>query len=430
MTEKEEKKLVEAVKPSAEDEKAKAEGLANWTGDRMSLMAWRPFIGTLAMNLELIPVVDHRCATAATDGKRIFFNPHFLNSLTQEERLTILAHEIWHCGLSHFSREDGKIEEHEMWNHAIDHEVNSLLQDDGFTIPVHAVLYREYKGESAETVFEKIRDGEIKMRGEVIDDHNLNNPSEAGDENQNSGTDGWSTIEADGDGNLKVKVDSDYTPQRSDDVWKDWKNKMMAAAQQCQDRGVDMGAYSGRLEDLFDSKIHWRELLCQYLTPLFGSTRKWLPPNRRYVYKKMYLPSIRKEKQLKIVIAVDTSGSTTGHIVKTFVSEVFSILNTFGGYELRLIQCDMNINCDETFDIDNPFIADDFVLRGGGGTDFNPIFELVNKDQEPPELLLYLTDGYGPAPPTQPEYPVIWGVIEGGRMPCDWGKEVNIDVGR
>ena len=43
--------------------------------------------------------------------------------------MTILAHEIWHCGMSHFMREHGRIEDHEMWNHAIDHEVNSLLEE-------------------------------------------------------------------------------------------------------------------------------------------------------------------------------------------------------------------------------------------------------------------------------------------------------------
>ena len=43
------------------------------------------------MNLELIPVVDHRCPTASTDGKRIFFNPHFLNDLSEDERMTILV---------------------------------------------------------------------------------------------------------------------------------------------------------------------------------------------------------------------------------------------------------------------------------------------------------------------------------------------------
>ena len=73
--------------------------------------------------------------------------------------------------------------------------------------------------------------------------------------------------------------------------------------------------------------------------------------NRRHVYKKMYLPSLRKDKQLNIVIAIDTSGSTTGDIVKTFVSEVQAILNSFGGYELRLIQCDMRIHEDTTYDV-------------------------------------------------------------------------------
>ena len=58
--------------PTEEDEEAKSLALQNWTDDRMKLLAWRPFIGTLAMNLELIPVVDYRCPTASTDGKRIF----------------------------------------------------------------------------------------------------------------------------------------------------------------------------------------------------------------------------------------------------------------------------------------------------------------------------------------------------------------------
>ena len=88
----------------------------------------------------------------------------------------------------------------------------------------------------------------------------------------------------------------------------------------------------------------------------------------------MYLPSLRKEKQLDIVIAIDTSGSTTGDVVRTFVSEVFAILNSFGGYQLRLIQCDMSINEDITFDVDRPFDSSKFRLKGGG-TDFHPVFE-------------------------------------------------------
>jgi predicted metal-dependent peptidase len=422
-------KKVSFAPPTEEDITAKNEALDAWTKDRMRLLAWRPFIGTLAMNLELIPVVDHRCATASTDGKRIFFNPHFLNSLTEEERLTILAHEIWHCGLSHFMREHGRMEDHEMWNHAIDHEVNSLLEDDGFSIPSHAVLYPPYKGESAETVFEKIKNGEIEMRGQTLDDHDMANPSGEDGEPGADGTDGWSTVETDAEGNVTAKVDKNFRPRRTDDVWKEWKNKMMAAAQQCQDRGVEMGSYRDHLDDLFSSKLPWREILRQFLTPMFGSTRKWLPPNRRHVYKKMYLPSIQKEKQLNIVIAIDTSGSTTGDIVKTFVSEVFAILNSFGGYKLRLIQCDYQIQEDVIYDAENQFKPDDFKLKGGSWTNFCPVFDLINEDEEAPEAVLYLTDGFGDAPDNTPPYPVIWGVIEGGVQPASWGQLIDVKLG-
>ena len=75
-------KKVSFSRPSEEDEGAKYVDLEEWAKDRLVLLKRRPFIGTLAMNLELIPVVDYRCQTASTDGKRIFFNPHFLNDLT------------------------------------------------------------------------------------------------------------------------------------------------------------------------------------------------------------------------------------------------------------------------------------------------------------------------------------------------------------
>ena len=416
------------VSPNKEDDAAKIKSLEDWTNDRIKLLSWRPFIGTLAMNLELIPVVDYRCPTACTDGKRIYFNPYFLNDLTEGERLTILAHEIWHCGLSHFSREHGRIEDHNMWNHAIDHEVNSLLEDDGFEIPNHAILYRPHKGKSAEQVFELIKNEEIEMRGKCLDEHANSAPGED-TEPGNDGTDGWSTIEVDGNGKITAKVDSEFRPRRNDDVWKDWKNKMMAAAQQCQNKGTDMGVYQSHIDDLFKSKMPWREILRQFLTPMFDSTRKWLPPNRRHVYKKVYLPSLRKEKQLNIVIAIDTSGSTTGDIVRTFVSEVFAILNSFGGYQLRLIQCDMQIADDVIYNMENPFIAKDFKLKGGGGTDFHPVFDLIAEDYEQPEALLYLTDGFGSAPKNSPNFPVIWGIIDGGVKPAQWGQSLSLDLG-
>ena len=78
---------VKMATPTEEDKAEKARVLKLWEEDRMTLLTWRPFIGILAMHLDLVPVVDHRCRTASTDGRRIFFNPYFIGSLTPDERI-------------------------------------------------------------------------------------------------------------------------------------------------------------------------------------------------------------------------------------------------------------------------------------------------------------------------------------------------------
>ena len=54
-------KKVSFSPPSEADKVAKQTALEDWTNDRVKMLSWRPFLGTLAMNLELIPVIDHRC---------------------------------------------------------------------------------------------------------------------------------------------------------------------------------------------------------------------------------------------------------------------------------------------------------------------------------------------------------------------------------
>jgi predicted metal-dependent peptidase len=436
-----------SIKPTEADESMKTNLLKAWSEDRSELLTWRPFLGILAMNLELIPVVDHRCMTACTDGSRIFFNPYFLDSLNDDERMTILAHEIWHCGLLHFTREVGRIDDHRPWNYAIDHEVNTLLSEDGFELPRDCVLYEQHKGLSAEQIFEKLMSGELSLRGEVMDDHlsDSPNPQEGGHGGHDGNGTGSGTtpdtgqaesqdipekygpLVIEGEEGVELKIDKNFTPKRSDDVWKDWRAKMMAAAQQCESRGHEMGNYGALLEELSASKMPWKEILRQFLTPMFGGARQWLPPNRRYISQGIYLPSRRQQELLKIVVAIDTSGSTTGAIVQSFMSEVNAIVNLFGGYEMTLLQIDAGIQDERLYTEDNPFDPDDFQLMGGGGTKFEPAFDYIKDEMnDDVKALIYMTDGYGSAPENPPPYPVIWVLSEYGRKPSDWGIELQI----
>ena len=234
---------VKVACPTAADEAKKAEVLELWEEDRMTLLTWRPFLGILAMHLDLIPVVDHRCRTACTDGRRIFFNPYHIGAMDADERIAILAHEIWHCGLLHFSREIGRIDQHKAWNYAIDHEVNTLLAQDGFKLPPGCVLYRDHMGRSAEQIFELIAEGELPIRGMLVDEHYVGRPDGSDESEGDCDCDGSPLVERDGD-EVTVKVDGSFIPRRTDEVWKEWRANMKAAAQRCSGRGIDYAGYS------------------------------------------------------------------------------------------------------------------------------------------------------------------------------------------
>ena len=104
--------------------------------NRLQILNKHPFIGTVAMNLDIVPIRDARCSTAMTDGKTVYFDIDFLSRLKQDE---VLGHEFWHVVMMHFLR-GGKIKDQTVFNIACDMEVNQILQADGFVAPKDAVF--------------------------------------------------------------------------------------------------------------------------------------------------------------------------------------------------------------------------------------------------------------------------------------------------
>ncbi len=413
-----------------EDVACKERALELLRQDRMELLQVRPFIGILAMSLKLVPVVDARCVTASTDGRRIFFNAHWACAMPSEHRVTILAHEIWHCGLLHFTRERGRLEHHEEWNFAIDHEVNSLLKGDGFEFGGGEVYYPEHEGKSAEQIFDLLIEGKLECRGEILDDHPTGPPKdtvcEGSDDPSNPYAVSDGILWCEKDGGMHVKMDKDFNPMRSDEAFREWRKKMAGTVQQMGGiQGSGMGGYAWAIDDIVSPKVDWREVLRQFLTPIFGGQRRWLPPSRRSASTGIYLPS-RRSEELKIAIAIDTSGSTVGEVVNSFVSEIFGIVGTFGSYEITVIQCDMEIHDVRTYDLQNPFDEGEIELMGGGGTSLVPPFEHIGSHPLEVRALIYMTDGFGDAPDNAPGYPVLWALPEDGVVPAEWGSEVRI----
>ena len=129
------------------------------------------------------------------------------------------------------------------------------------------------------------------------------------------------------------------------------------------------------------------------------------------------------ERVREFVIALDTSGSCSGELIRTFVTRTYDILRqqtSFGDeINVHLIQCDSRIQSATKVEslAQLEEYSDSFWVSGGGGTDFKPVFEYVDKLVEDGEFsdlrgLIYFTDGYGAFPVKAPAYDVAFVFVE------------------
>lgn len=127
------------------------------------------------------------------------------------------------------------------------------------------------------------------------------------------------------------------------------------------------------------------------------------------------LESRETKKIREFVIAIDTSYSTSGELVRQFLRETVDILNQserfFSDARIRILQSDDAVRQDTVICGQREwasFLAD-FRLAGGGGTDFRPVFSYVDRLIAKGEIkalsgLLYFTDGKGIYPGKRPDY--------------------------
>ena len=435
---------------------------------RRALILRYPFIGSLLMRMDIVPVRDRRVRTACTDGTKVFFDIDFLSNLTNEEQIFVLGHDVYHCVLSHLVRLQSR--DPQLFNIATDKEVNNLLKQDGLTPPtnllfpegdevgknaemIYELLLKKMKKQAKKSNSEDKNDGSPngssgdssscgngdsssskskKLSGQ-FDRHQYRNQEDQAKDGTENDEEGSGSSNAVTDKWGEVGFDKDYSPSIPKDFADRMREAVISSAQQVERQQGHLPAHIASIvKGLMKPEIKWQELLAQFVTKCIGCDRKWLPPNRRHVYKKMYLPSRRSEK-IKGVVAIDTSGSTQGDL-KKFMSELIGLVNSVGGYTLTVIQCDAEVDSVEVYDSDdNPFEVSDeknfeFVFGGGGGTSFVPPFKYVLENDVEADFMLYLTDGYGPAPEkNELGIPVMWILTKGANDDsfCSFGEKIR-----
>ncbi len=113
--------------------------------------------------------------TAATDGKNIYVDPNYFASLSENDRLFTIAHEIMHIKFMHMFRlkdKSGTKRDPELWNIATDAIINANLERDGFTIKEGYVNMPEALNYSAEEFYQKLLQEKEKKEQEQKNNQN------------------------------------------------------------------------------------------------------------------------------------------------------------------------------------------------------------------------------------------------------------------
>lgn len=306
---------------------------------------------------------------------------------------------------------------------------NSDEESNGFSIPL------DEDGENAGQFEEGGQDSDDnKDRDDSQDGDNIQSDSQDGDNSQNedeSQDGGNDQSESDGQGGgnsqngngSKVITAKNYGGKLDDHNWEAGNDAEDASAAvrelvnsaanmiNSDSRGLMPAQFMSQVEKLNQpSKIRWQMILKKYVGTITANKRKTRMRLNRRQPERFDLSGTMDDKVLKIVVAIDTSGSVGDKMISQIFNEIFEILAK-RKHDITVIECDAEVQR-----VYKAKTKDDIKKKvmGRGGTWFSPVIDYVNKDKYFRDaLLIYFTDGFGeyeiPKPRT---YRNIWVVFD------------------
>jgi predicted metal-dependent peptidase len=407
---------------------------------RTRLILDKPFLGALVLRLPMVQANASWCETTFSDGKTFYYNNDYIDALDADQTQFALSQQALHCALSHFHRRGHRVKHR--WQLACAYAVTPLLIKDGLK-PVPDVMYlRDYEGMTAEEIYPCLEDNDNDGERDLEDNkQDSDSKQRKNDSEKGEGSDGGDgeresrdRTESDGEQNDEGEQQgkgsgggapepSPMNPQELESLSVQWQQRMAGAAQQALQSGKLEGEMARMVDYLLQPKLPWRMLLARYMSATARDDYSYARPSSRRGDPAVY-PSLRSH-ETSIVVAIDTSGSISEDEIQEFVTEIDAIKSSVRA-RVTLLTCDSDLNygCPWTFEAWDEFKFD-VELRGGGGTNFNPVFDWVKTQDTVPGLLIYFTDAEGIFPKQEPDYPVSWLVK--GKAPVPFGQRIQLN---
>lgn len=427
---------------------------------RMRILYNHGFYGLLLMHM--IYAVSEEIETACTDGVRITFSIDFLDSLSDSELDFVMMHEILHVVLQHCFR--GDVEDPEAYNIAADIVVNSnIMLENGMkassiTLSKYGTSMHvapdgkeghEYTAEQVYVMLPKNlnkkgnnnlnKKGNNKSPGSAVGGAKKENKK--GNNKSPGSAVGRAKKEISKEQHQPVRVWDDHSrwgKYEEDDTLRDvWVKRFEDAAEAIKIRDPSnarglLPAFAERiLKELKKTQTDWRTILNDFIQEEVVDY-SFTPPDRRFDDSPFFLPDFNgKEDRVEdILFMIDTSGSMSDDMIAAAYSEVKGAIDQFNG-KLKgwLGFFDAAIIKPQPFSDENEFKI--IKPAGGGGTDFQIIFEYVfhHMSDKLPASIIILSDGDAPFPQEKLAggIPVLW-LLNNEEVNPPWGKVARITV--
>jgi predicted metal-dependent peptidase len=355
---------------------------------RVGLLLRHSFFGNLATRLQLINA-DEWCSTAATDGKRFYYNSRFITKLKTKEVEFLVGHEVLHVVYDHMGRRGNR--DPQIWNIADDYAVNADLKRHKvgeFITSVPCLYESKYDGMAAEAIYDDLMKNIQKISIEELIDKMLDDHMDGDGDDSDDGMES----DCDGNGSGKGKRPKMSAEER-EQARQEMKQAILQAAQSAEAGTVPKGV-ERLIKDVTNPVMPWRELIQTNLTSAIRTDYSWMRPSRRGWHMDAVMPGMTPGEEIDVVVALDMSGSISDRQAKAFLGEIAGMMDAFDGYKVHVFCFDTEIYNPQNFNSENMETIDEYEPQGGGGTDFDAIFEYLKEIGNVPKRLIVFTDGY------------------------------------
>lgn len=412
---------------------------------RMRILCNHGFYGLLLMHM--IYSIDEGCKTAYTDGERIAFSPTFLEELSDKELDFVMMHEILHVVLQHCLRGENK--DNERYNIAADIVINSTIMHENDD-KASSITLSKY-GESMHIAPDG-KEGYLYTAEEVYEMlQSKQKDSDSGNEkSKKAGNVGSKKGRAGKVQQSRKNMDKPVAKRWDDhsqwgkfeedsklrDVWvKNFAEccEAINVRDKSNNRGTLPMFAQRMLEKLKEPQTDWRTILNDFIQEEICDY-SFSPPDRRFQDSSFFLPDFnemgKNDNVSDILFFIDTSGSISDNDMATAFSEIKGAIDQYDGklqgwlgfFDAAIIE-------------PKPFSSfEEFIVikpAGGGGTDFQIIFEYVDQHMKgkEPNCIIILTDGCAPFPKEElaNDIPVLW-LINNQDVTPPWGKVARFTV--